>query len=387
MKSLKIYLLISTLVTFAPTLISPSQKDHRTLQMEEFQPRPLEMSVTRKWDLQLLELQKARQLLEPQRTIVIAVIDTGLATEHQEFQNRLWTNPGESGFDSTGQNKATNQIDDDGNGFIDDVHGWNFVSQTHDFSDHHGHGTHVAGIATQVDPNLKIMVLKYFDPKGSGPQHLLNTIRAIEYATLMGADIINYSAGGLNENSQERAAIRRAQKKGILFVAAAGNEGSDSGLIPYYPANYNLENILSVTAINPQAQVLDSSNYNSQFVDVAAPGEDIVSALPPNRYGVLTGTSQATAFVTGIAALIMAQYKEKPSPEDVIQTIVKTGKLNPQLKNKVRHMSQLNAFQALSMRGMSFHEVFQPENIYARYLKEKRLHKLNRSPSGQTLSE
>ena len=248
------------------------------------------------------------------REVVVAVIDTGIDIRHEDLKNNLWVNKGESGFDKKGRDKATNGIDDDRNGFIDDVHGYNFVSDNGNLKDNHGHGCHVSGIigaeggngvgVSGVSPKVSIMTLKYYDPHTRGSQNLDNTVRAIHYAVQMKADIINYSGGGLQYSQSEFDAIQLARKKGILFVAAAGNEASNSDVSSYYPANYPLDNVISVTAHQPKAKKVDSSNWGKSTVHLTAPGKHIFSTLPNAKYGSMTGTSQATAFVSGVAALV-----------------------------------------------------------------------------------
>lgn len=291
--------------------------------------------------------------------IVVAIIDTGIDKDHADLKNNLWTNPGESGKDSLGRDKATNGVDDDNNGYIDDVHGWNFVSNDHSLKDNHGHGTHVAGIVgaeggngigiSGVAPKVSLMVLKYYDPKAQNNNNLANTIKAIKYANRMGAHIINYSGGGLDFSRAEYNAVKEARDKGILFVAAAGNERSNSDVHKYYPADYNLDNIISVTALDPSAKVLNSSNYGKNTVHIAAPGENIFSTLPGNSYGKMTGTSQATAYVTGVAALILAN-NDGFKYGDIRRKILATSDEMPGLRQKTKTSGKLNAWAALAMQ-------------------------------------
>ncbi|MBX9767164.1 MAG: S8 family serine peptidase, partial [Bdellovibrionales bacterium] len=303
--------------------------------------------------------QKAWTITQGSRDIKVAVIDTGCDMKHPDLLANYWKNAGEIGFDSKGRDKATNGIDDDTNGFIDDVSGWNFVSNTNDLSDNHGHGTHISGIVgaeggngigiSGVSPKVSLMCLKYYDPKSGGGDNLKNTIRAIRYAIQMGADVINYSGGGLEYSSEEYQAVKAAKEKCILFVAAAGNEYSNSDKSHYFPANYSLDNIVSVTAINPSAQVLKSSNYGIQTVHIAAPGENIFSTLPNSKYGVMTGTSQATAFVSGVAALIMASNREFKYL-DVRKQILSTADEMDQIRNKTKTSGKLNSWAALAIQ-------------------------------------
>jgi thermitase len=192
------------------------------------------------------------------------------------------------------------------------------------------------------------MILKYYDPKVPNTDNLKNTIRAIHYAADMGCHIINYSGGGTDYSKEEFEAVKLAEKKGILFVAAAGNEQTNSDRNHYYPADYRLSNIISVTAINPSTEVLPSSNWGTETVDIAAPGQNISSTLPHNYYGLMTGTSQATAFVSGAAALIKAK---RPSFKyyDIKKHILATGDANPSLLQKTRTARQLNLYKCLTI--------------------------------------
>lgn len=315
-------------------------------------------AINQAWGLKKSDAARAWSVSQGSRDIIVAVIDTGIDIRHEDLFGNLWKNIGESGKDSVGRDKATNGIDDDSNGFIDDVYGWNFVSNNSRLDDNHGHGTHIAGIIgaqagngkgiTGIAPQVSLMILKYYDPKVPGTDNLKNTVAAIRYAVKMGAHIINYSGGGTEFSRDEHDAIADAERKGILFVAAAGNERSNSDQHHYYPADYKLSNIISVTAIDPATQVLASSNYGIETVDIAAPGQNILSCLPGNAYGYMTGTSQATAFVTGAAALVMA-HKQAFKAEDVKKYILSTGDAQTQLAAKTRTSRQLNLYKALTI--------------------------------------
>lgn len=265
--------------------------------------------------------------------VVVAVIDTGIDYTHPELRDSLWVNRGETGAweppaamrsQITCRDKSCNGIDDDGNGFTDDVVGWDFVHDVPLPYDTHGHGTHIAGIIASAAANgmgvagvcsrVSILPLKYYDNSGAGYNNLANTVRAIQYAVRAGAHIINYSGGGADPAATEKAAVDEASRRGVLFIAAAGNDGHDNQFAPYYPASYGLENIVGVASVNRQGQLLPSSNYGKP-VHVAAPGLGILSTLPDGRYGTMSGTSQATAFVTGAAALLYSQYRENGTPD------------------------------------------------------------------------
>jgi subtilisin family serine protease len=315
-------------------------------------------AISQAWGLKKSDAARAWSVTKGSKDVIVAVIDTGVDEHHEDLVHNLWVNPGESGKDSLGRDKASNGVDDDGNGFVDDVHGWNFVANNNKLDDNHGHGTHIACIIgaeagngkgiSGISPEVSLMVLKYYDPKVPNNDNLKNTVQAIKYAVKMGANIINYSGGGTEYAQEEHDAIVEAEKKGILFVAAAGNERSNSDQHHYYPADYHLKNIISVTAIDPATQVLSSSNYGVETVDIAAPGQNILSCLPGSNYGYMTGTSQATAFVSGAAALVIAD-KHDFKAEDVKKYILATGDAQSQLVSKTRTARQLNLYKALTI--------------------------------------
>lgn len=318
-------------------------------------------AIKQAWGLKKSDAARAWSVSQGNKSTIIAVIDTGIDEKHEDLKNNLWTNPGESGLDAKGKDKASNGVDDDQNGFIDDVHGWNFVSGNNRLTDNHGHGTHIAGIIGAeagnnkgiigISPNVSLMVLKYFDPKVPNTDNLKNTIASIRYAVKMGAHIINYSGGGTDYSQDEFEAVEMAEKKGVLFVAAAGNERSNSDQHHYYPADYSLKNIISVTAIDPTTEVLSSSNYGILTVDIAAPGQNILSCLPQNSYGLMTGTSQATAFVTGAASLVMSHKNQYFKAAEVKKYILATGDSSTSLMAKTKTSRQLNLFKALTILG------------------------------------
>jgi subtilisin family serine protease len=276
--------------------------------------------------------------------ITVAVIDTGCDIHHPDLAAHIWTNPGETGLDENGLSKASNGIDDDGNGFVDDVHGWDFVSNSPVVTDDHGHGTHIAGIitATASSPRVSLMILKYYDAQSDGVDNLIHTIQAINYAAKMGARVINYSGGGLMRNQAEEDALRRAGERGVLLVAAAGNEGMNSDFFPFYPADYDLGNIVSVGAVDRSGHLLGISNFGLSTVDVAAPGKNIYSSLPGGEHGFMSGTSQATAFVTGVIAR-MAGDDPGADPRHLIDRLLSNGRGLAALKGRIGRGQMLDA--------------------------------------------
>lgn len=280
--------------------------------------------------------------------VTVAVIDTGVDSSHPDLKKSLWKNDKEL--------NGKPGVDDDGNGFVDDKHGWDFVTRSGKIIDKNNHGTHIAGIIGSkaakstgyngICPGVQIMSLRYFDRNASGVQNLKNTVRAIEYAVSNGADIINYSGGGAEFSRAEMMALKKAEGKGILVVAAAGNERSNADVNLYFPAAYELNNILSITAINRQGNVLPSSNWGVKKVQIAAPGNSILSTVPGGSYGVMTGTSQATAFVSGIAALMLSMNPDL-KVSDLKRRIIDTSVKHKQLVGKTQFASAANAYKAV----------------------------------------
>ncbi|MFO0416898.1 MAG: S8 family peptidase, partial [Pseudomonadota bacterium] len=244
----------------------------------------------------------------------VAVIDTGVDYTHPDLAANIWINPGEV---------AGNGVDDDGNGYIDDLHGINALQDAvnkGDPMDDNRHGTHVAGTIGAVGDNgvgisgiakqVKIMPIKFMDAGGSG--RLSDAITAIDYMVTMKTNygvniaVSNNSWGGGGYSQALEAAIQRAQAAGIVFVAAAGNDAADIDLFPSYPASYEVGNVVAVAAIDRDQNLASFSNYGGNTVDVAAPGVAILSTLPGGAYGLLSGTSMAAPHVAGVLALLFS---------------------------------------------------------------------------------
>lgn len=356
-------------------------------------------AIKQAWGLKKSDAARAWKVTHGSKNVLVAVIDTGIDINHEDLKGNLWQNPGETGLDKNGKDKAFNGIDDDKNGYVDDVHGWNFVSSTSDLTDNHGHGTHIAGIIgaqagnqkgiSGISPEVRLMIIKYYDPKVTHTDNLKNTINSINYAIKMGAQIINYSGGGTDYSQEEFEAVKKAEKNGILFVAAAGNERSNSDQFHYYPADYKLSNIISVTAIDPSKDILSTSNFGIETVDIAAPGQNIISTLPGNSYGFMTGTSQATAFVTGAAVLVKAN-KTDFKFDDIKKYILSTGDASPTLAQKTRTSRSLNLFKALTVldQGMSANGVMVSGPVHEVFTTTKSASKdLSSNPFGKNLMD
>ncbi len=237
---------------------------------------------------------------------VVAIIDSGVDINHSVFRdsNAIWVNPGEI---------ANNGIDDDANGYIDDVNGWNFAYRSNDVSDDDGHGTHVAGIALGATQDIyeanvsesiiSIMPLKFLDADGFGTT--ADAIDAINYAIDNGADVLNNSWGGGSFSVLLNSVIGETYNNGLIFVAAAGNSASNNDVDPMYPASMDVPNIISVGSVNSADNLSFFSNYGDSSVDLGAPGENILSLSPGNRFAIMSGTSMSTPFVAGTAALML----------------------------------------------------------------------------------
>ena len=226
------------------------------------------------------------------KEVIVAVIDTGVDYTHEDLAGNMWTNPGEI---------PDNGIDDDSNGFVDDYYGWDFAYDDNDPMDGDSHGTHVSGTIGGVGNNGKgiagvswnthIMAVKFLDDEGSG--YNSDAIDAINYATTMGADIMSNSWGGGGYSSALEAAIQAADDAGILFVAAAGNDAENTDQYPFYPSGYDIPNVMSIAATDQNDTLADFSNYGTSTVDIGAPGVNILSSVPGNRYAPYSGTSMA----------------------------------------------------------------------------------------------
>lgn len=269
------------------------------------------------------------------KNIVVAVIDTGIDYNHPDLKDNIWTNPDEI---------AGNGVDDDNNGVIDDIHGASFVTSTPSGNplDDNNHGTHCSGTIgakgndgvgiTGVNWNVTLMGVKFLSASGSGS--LDGALNSIKYATKMGAKIMSNSWGGGGYSQALKDAIAEAEAQGILFVAAAGNDGEDNDSTDTYPANYDVPNVLSVAATNNQDKIAWFSNYGKAKVQVAAPGVAVYSTTKQGGYASYSGTSMACPHISGMAALLWSTNSAY-SYQDIKDLLVKTSDPVRKLKNKV----------------------------------------------------
>lgn len=249
-------------------------------------------------------------------SIVIALIDSGMDVSHPQLQHQVAQNQGEIGVDRRGNRKESNGKDDDGNGLIDDVGGWDFVTRSPLEGDYSGHGTHVAGIMVAdptesfeddplsgIAPAAKVLPLAFIDREGVG--QLSDAIAAIDYAVKRGARVINASWGGSDCSAILRDRIQKLASQNVLIVVAAGNNASNIDKEPEYPAAFKANSQITVGASNQQDVMAFFSNGGTKSVHLMAPGEEIYSTFPlPERYAASRGTSMAAPFVSGAAALL-----------------------------------------------------------------------------------
>jgi thermitase len=274
-------------------------------------------------------------------SVLVGVIDTGIDYNHPDLQDNIWKNPGEIGG---------NGIDDDHNGYVDDVYGWDFANNDREPLDDNSHGTHVSGIIAGVGNNgigvagvtwnTKLVALKFLKDNGKGS--VSNAVKAIDYANKMEIPIINNSWGGSGFSQALHDAVATAG----LFIAAAGNSGTDNESKPIYPACYDCDNLVTVASTDANDKLSSFSNYGRYSVDIAAPGTKIWSCVPGNSYGYKSGTSMATPHVSGAAALLKA-YNPTLTTLDLKTILLKSTDILSALSNRMVTSGRLNIYNAI----------------------------------------
>lgn len=262
-----------------------------------------------------INLIEAWRNFKTHKPVVVAVIDTGIDAHHSFLANNI-----ASTVDFT---KSTS-------------------------NDVHGHGTHIAGIIKSIYPEVRILPLKYYDAKQTADESISATVKAIKFAINANVDFINYSSAGSGNALEELKVLEEAKDKGILVIAAAGNKGENIDILGHasYPANYGLSNVITVAGYDDKLNIVSSSNFGIRSVDIAAPGHRIRGAFIGNRTAYMTGTSQATAFVTGVAALIKAKYPDLSGPQ--IKEIILGSVLEVKsFEGKVARAGKLDAARAM----------------------------------------
>ena len=285
--------------------------------------------------------------------IVVGVIDTGVDYNHPDLQANMWVNPNEI---------AGNGIDDDGNGVIDDIHGFSAVNNSGDPMDGNGHGTHVAGTigakgnngvgVVGVNWDVSIVGCQFLDASGSGST--ANAIACIDYMTDLkvnhGVDIkaTNNSWGGGGFSQALKDSIEAGGNEGILFFAAAGNDAVDNDANPHYPSNYDSDVVMSIASTDRNDNMSSFSQWGLTSVDMGAPGSAILSTTPGNTYSTYSGTSMATPQMTGAAALVWSINPDL-TPLEMKQLLMDSGDANAALTGKTVAGTRLNVANALDL--------------------------------------
>jgi len=279
--------------------------------------------------------------------VVVAVIDTGVRYTHQDLAVNMWKNSTEI---------PANGLDDDRNGIVDDVYGFDAYSNDGDPMDGNGHGTHCSGTIGGVGNNgvgvvgvawgVKLMGCKFLSDTGSGTDS--DAIRCIDYARGKGAKILSNSWGGGGASTTLQSAIERCRAVGVIFVAAAGNESNNNDLYPAYPASYTTDNIVSVAATTRTDGLATFSNYGAVSVDLGAPGDGIYSTVSTSdtAYATYSGTSMATPHVAGVLAMLAAQFPNESYTALISRLLNGTDKISS-LATKSKSGGRLNLAKAL----------------------------------------
>ena len=314
---------------------------NHTFQLDEVRPNDLD---PQQWSFPRIGACTAWQRGTGQNGPVVAVLDTGLDTEHPDLRDNLWTNAGEI---------AGNGLDDDGNGVVDDIHGFNAIEGDGDIQDGGEHGTHVAGIIAARGDNGqgisginwqgRLLAVKVFDDHGN--TDVASVCRGIDYARSQGATLLNCSWGGAVPFNQ--ALYESLRDFPGLVICSAGNTGSNNDQKPHYPSSFELDNLISVAATSRRDQLCFTSCYGATSVDLGAPGEQILSTVPGGGYKVKSGTSQATPHVTGVAALLSSLHPEA-GPLELKEQILASAGLLPSLEGKTLTGGILDAAAATS---------------------------------------
>jgi subtilisin family serine protease len=285
------------------------------------------------------------------RSILVGVIDTGIDYNHPDLAANMWTNPNEI---------AGNGIDDDGNGYIDDTRGWDFVNNDNDPMDDHYHGTHCAGTIGGVGNNangvtgvcwqVSMVGLKFLSKGGGGT--ISDAVSAVYYANSIGVNLTSNSWGGGGYSEALKDAIDAANDAGMLFIAAAGNNAFDNDVYENYPSSYTSPNVIAVAATDVNDELAPFSNWGATTVDLAAPGVDIYSTQPGNLYQNLSGTSMATPHVAGAVALAWSLSPDSTAAEIKANVLASADPI-PSMTGKCVTGGRLNAYKTLTSLGMN----------------------------------
>lgn len=280
------------------------------------------------------------------RDIKIMVIDTGIDYNHPDLKDNMWTN--------TVELNGKAGVDDDNNGCIDDIHGCDYANNDGDPMDDNSHGTHCSGTigashnnigVAGVMANVSLVGCKFLTGTGSGSTDA--AIKCIDYGIKVGVDVMSNSWGGGGASQALKEAIERARDANILFVAAAGNSGTDNDSAPHYPSNYDVENVISVASYDKQNNLSSFSCYGKTTVHIAAPGSDIMSTVPNNGYKSYSGTSMATPHASGVLGLLLS-HESFTDFKTIKEKLMKTSVPVDSFKNKLISGGRIDAYNLLT---------------------------------------
>jgi thermitase len=294
-----------------------------------------------------VDAMRAWDLTSGSKQVKVAVIDTGIDYNHPDLAANMWLNEAEANGQAG--------VDDDNNGYVDDVRGYDFANNDGDPMDGHSHGTHCAGTIGAVHNNgvgvagvmndVTFVAVKFLSDSGSGTTAA--AIEAIDYATAVNVDIMSNSWGGGGFSQALKESIERAREAGILFVAAAGNSTSNNDATPHYPSNYEVSNVIAVAAHTAQDTLASFSSYGRRTVHVAAPGHKILSTVKSGGYAVYSGTSMATPHVAGALGLLLAQ-EGRMDVTEVRERLMATSNPIATYRRKTVSGGRLNAYNLLT---------------------------------------
>lgn len=293
-----------------------------------------------------ISAQKAWEISTGSKEIIIAIVDSGIDFTHPELAQNIWVNEAEK--------NGTAGVDDDNNGYIDDIHGYDFANNDSSPMDDNGHGTHCAGIIGAAHNNQKIMgvlkdvslvAIKILDKKGHADT--VTTIKGIEYALKTPAKILSCSWGGSDNSQILKELIAKAADQGVIMVAAAGNSrGRNNDTDPTFPASYNLDNVISIGAHNAQGYYSSFATRGPNSVHIAAPGTNIISTWPGGKFKVASGTSMAAPIAA--AAVGLLKYRSPHlTPLEIRERLMQTGIKERSLKEKVISSARLDLLRLI----------------------------------------
>ncbi|MFC2103130.1 S8 family serine peptidase [Bacteroidota bacterium] len=339
---------------------------------------PNDTLLGEQWALEKIQAFDAWEKTTGVDSVLLAIIDTGIDFLHPDLENKIYINSGETGTDNSGQDKRSNDIDDDGNGFVDDFRGWDFTDRAgfpfdssggdyldwdNNPMDEHGHGTYIGGIAgaqannitgiAGVAPNIQLVNLRAFDPSGFGEED--DVAAAILYAVQIGVKVINMSFGDNAFSLVLRDVVEFAYSQGVVLVGSSGNSGSND---PHYPSGYS--SVISVGNSTREDFVAGSSNFGSTL-DLVAPGSSIFTTSRDNNYASINGTSAATPHVSATAALLLSL--QSFTNEEIKQIIKSTtddiGEPGWDLRSGAGRLNLSNALTVIAPSVIKFNQPMQ----------------------------